>query len=291
MDLGFGPVLLPPGNVSRSVVTLANKLPDVLSPAPGYPVPVGDLLPENDDPTQEATSSGARRVLLIDDDPDFTRLMSLHYLPPKSGYEIVIAPSITTALTMLQEPWDIILTDLNLQPFDGLGAIRAIKTAKPMAPVIVLTSSTIDQSLKLEAVTAGAESAVAKTGLTPEGLQFEVSLAMRRWRNDLEADRTFQYMSASLKLQTQSARERASILELVGAIDQRLEALDRRLGVLEQASKSEEDRGLKELLVGLKTKEGRELALKTLAAAAKVAAAGMAGGTAAVWALLEQLSK
>lgn len=79
------------------------------------------------------------RVLLVDDDPDLLRLLSIRL--KASGFDIRCAGSAEAALaTMdLQRP-DIVVTDLRMHGMDGLALFDAVRQRHLSLPVIILTA-------------------------------------------------------------------------------------------------------------------------------------------------------
>lgn len=80
-----------------------------------------------------------RRVLIVDDDPDFLKLMSLRL--EREGYEVTSAASADEALACLlaQRP-DVVLSDLRMAEKDGLELLAAIQQDHPTLPVLIVTA-------------------------------------------------------------------------------------------------------------------------------------------------------
>ncbi|PLK49656.1 sigma 54-interacting transcriptional regulator [Uliginosibacterium sp. TH139] len=91
--------------------------------------------------TQPPTAPEAAntRVLLVDDDPDLLRLLSIRL--KASGFAIRCADSGPAALAAIaaQRP-DIIVTDLRMAGMDGLALFDAVRQQHLSLPVIVLTA-------------------------------------------------------------------------------------------------------------------------------------------------------
>jgi two-component system response regulator GlrR len=79
------------------------------------------------------------KVLLVDDDPDLLRLLSIRL--KACGFDIKCADSGEAALAALdwQRP-DIVVTDLRMQGMDGLALFDAVRQRHLSLPVIVLTA-------------------------------------------------------------------------------------------------------------------------------------------------------
>ncbi|MBS1208845.1 MAG: glrR [Proteobacteria bacterium] len=87
----------------------------------------------------QPAGTGTPRVLLVDDDPDLLRLLSIRL--KASGFDIRSASSGETALAALasQRP-DIVVTDLRMPGMDGLALFDAVRQQHLSLPVIVLTA-------------------------------------------------------------------------------------------------------------------------------------------------------
>src|SRR5204863_5482671 len=78
-------------------------------------------------------------ILLVDDDPDLLRLISLRLM--SAGYHVRTADSGETALAALAiaRPGTVI-TDMRMPGIDGLQLFAAIHRQHPALPVIILTA-------------------------------------------------------------------------------------------------------------------------------------------------------
>src|SRR5438876_12317452 len=78
-------------------------------------------------------------ILLVDDDPDLLRLISLRLM--SAGYRVRTADSGETALAALAiaRPGTVI-TDMRMPGIDGLQLFEAIHRQHPAMPVIILTA-------------------------------------------------------------------------------------------------------------------------------------------------------
>src|SRR5690349_19876511 len=78
-------------------------------------------------------------VLLVDDDPDLLKLISLRLT--SAGYRVRTADSGETALaTIAVERPATVITDLRMPGIDGLQLFEAIHRQHPALPVIILTA-------------------------------------------------------------------------------------------------------------------------------------------------------
>ena len=82
---------------------------------------------------------GQTRVLLIDDDPDFTQPMGF-WLKSK-GYAVTEVHSGEEGLAVVKEkPLDIIFLDLNMPVMDGIETLKRIRKIDETIPVIVISA-------------------------------------------------------------------------------------------------------------------------------------------------------
>jgi two-component system, NtrC family, response regulator GlrR len=84
-------------------------------------------------------SAGGHRVLVVDDDPDLLRLLSLRL--EAAGYRVDVASSAEEALDCL---WTVqprlVVTDLRMGGMDGMALFQRIQATWPGFPVIILTA-------------------------------------------------------------------------------------------------------------------------------------------------------
>jgi CheY-like chemotaxis protein len=77
------------------------------------------------------------RILVVEDDP--TILQNVAQYLQSQGYEVKGVGEGTKALPLLEEPWDLLITDLMLPDVDGIELLQAAKRARPEAAVVVVT--------------------------------------------------------------------------------------------------------------------------------------------------------
>ena len=79
------------------------------------------------------------RILLVDDDADLLRLLSLRM--KAAGYAVSTAASGSEALSVLaMEHPSLVITDLKMDEMDGMALLDAIRRDYPTLPVIILTA-------------------------------------------------------------------------------------------------------------------------------------------------------
>ncbi len=102
----------------------------------------------------------ARRIAVIDDDPDFLSAVSQSLTDV--GYDVAPAPSATDALRLLDaEPFDLVLTDIRMPERDGISLCSQIVGEHPGVPVVVMTAYG-DLASAVSALRAGATDFIAK---------------------------------------------------------------------------------------------------------------------------------
>ncbi|MEJ8846726.1 sigma 54-interacting transcriptional regulator [Variovorax rhizosphaerae] len=86
----------------------------------------------------DTTTPGAR-LLVVDDDPDMLRLLSMRL--NSAGYQVTAVTSAESALTQLEiEHPQLVLSDVRLPGKDGLALFDEIRKRHPSLPVILLTA-------------------------------------------------------------------------------------------------------------------------------------------------------
>ncbi len=87
----------------------------------------------------QATTHPAIHILLVDDDADLLRLLSMRLLA--SGYRVTAVSSAEEALAQLGlEPPSLVISDVRLPQRDGLSLFDDIRAQYPTLPVILLTA-------------------------------------------------------------------------------------------------------------------------------------------------------
>ncbi|MHB1846386.1 MAG: sigma-54-dependent transcriptional regulator [Deltaproteobacteria bacterium] len=123
------------------------------------------------------TSGKPARILVVDDQKNMrasTSLMLAH-----EGYSVDVAGDGETALAMLAgEGFDLVLTDLKMEPVDGFELLRRAMRDSPGIQVVVMTAyGTIDSAV--EAMRLGAADYVAKP-FKQEELTIRLARALER---------------------------------------------------------------------------------------------------------------
>jgi DNA-binding response OmpR family regulator len=124
-------------------------------------------------------ASGARRVLMVDDDKKFCRLMT-QYLKPL-GYELVAVHTGTEgAEKAAAEEWHAVILDVMLPGIDGLEVLRRIRAASEV-PVLMLTARG-EETDRIVGLEVGADDYLPKTFSARELLARLRSVTRRAYR-------------------------------------------------------------------------------------------------------------
>ncbi len=87
-------------------------------------------------PDQPASSRG--RIIVVEDDPDHAFFV-LEVLR-RGGFEVVHVIDPAEALRRAREPWDLMLTDVQMPGMTGLDLLESIRRVAPDLPVAVVTA-------------------------------------------------------------------------------------------------------------------------------------------------------
>ncbi|MEA2549099.1 MAG: hypothetical protein QOE42_1697 [Chloroflexota bacterium] len=131
------------------------------------------------------SDASLKRVLLVEDDPGFARLLREMFKEQGSAdTELTHAESLRAAEEQLAgRAFDIILLDPGLPDSQGIDSVRRAVAAAPRVPVVVLTGRD-DESLALVALQAGAVDYLIKGQIDTRGLMRFLRYAVER--NTLE---------------------------------------------------------------------------------------------------------
>ena len=117
------------------------------------------------------------KILLVDDDAAVLRLISRAL--ERLGYRVETTGSGSDAVDILAKTrFDLVLTDLIMEPVDGLKALEASKQANPDTPVIMLTGHN-DIALAVKALRLDADDYLFKP-VELENLYFSVSSCLEK---------------------------------------------------------------------------------------------------------------
>ncbi|WET00980.1 sigma-54 dependent transcriptional regulator [Flavobacterium sp. YJ01] len=100
------------------------------------------------------------KILLIEDDIAFCKLLEKFLI--KKSYDVTIAFSAAEAREAIKkESFDLILTDLRLPDFDGIGLMSEFKNSHPHIPIILMTGYS-DVNTAVKAIKNGAADYISK---------------------------------------------------------------------------------------------------------------------------------
>ena len=116
-------------------------------------------------------------ILLVDDDPFI--LQSIGPALEKDGYTVATAESGEKAIEMISErDFDLVLTDLVMDPIDGIGVLKKAKEINPETIVIILTGFG-DLMSSIDALRLDADDYLLKP-CEPEELSFRISSCLEK---------------------------------------------------------------------------------------------------------------
>lgn len=103
-------------------------------------------------------------ILHLEDNPDDVELLDIALKKSKLKYELNSISSKEVFLSANLDEFDIIVSDYNLKNYDGLSAIKHVRSHSPVQPVILL-SGTVGEELAADLLRAGANDFVLKSNL------------------------------------------------------------------------------------------------------------------------------
>ncbi len=104
--------------------------------------------------------AGARRVLIIDDEPSVLRVLGL--LLERSGFAVASASNGREGLALIAEKgFDVVLTDIIMPELSGVDFLKELRQHDLDVPVILMTAgATLDSAL--DAIEYGAQQYLLK---------------------------------------------------------------------------------------------------------------------------------
>ncbi len=156
-------------------------------------------------------ADGGVRLLLVEDDPSFSRLLAIRLEKlPKPLFSVKTALTLAEAAHILEnEDMDIVLLDLTLPDSRGLDSFRRIHVRFPQVPVVVL-SGYDDESLALECVRSGAQEYLVKGRFESSTLARLILFAIERNRQQTRL------ISISMTDELTGIYNRRGFMELAG---------------------------------------------------------------------------
>ena len=161
--------------------------------------------------TPSPLPDGTLRLLVIEDDPAYSRLLCIRLEKiPKPRFSAVAVHSLTAAVERLErEPFEAVLLDLTLPDSSGLDSFRRLHIRFPQVPVIVL-SGFDDEALALECVRSGAQEYLVKGRFEPWMLARLITFSIERHRQQAKL------ISLSMTDELTGLYNRRGFMELAG---------------------------------------------------------------------------
>jgi len=170
------------------------------------------------------------RILLIDDEPDIVRVLSMSLRA--DGYEVIPAHSGVEGIEIFEkERPDIVLTDIKMPGMDGIEVLKKVKSIHPQSEVIIITGhGDIDNTI--EALQYGASDFRNKP-VRDEAL----SIALKRARDKLEIKRQLKEYTLDLEIKIEEAtreiaRRSNFQIKLIRSSNDGIVATDKNLNIV-----------------------------------------------------------
>jgi CheY-like chemotaxis protein len=92
-------------------------------------------------PGSAAGPAGRGRVLIVEDDPEAALFATL-VLRDRGRFDVTHTADPAVALVLAaREPWDLVLTDMDLPVMSGMELLAALRELRPSVPVLLVTAS------------------------------------------------------------------------------------------------------------------------------------------------------
>jgi DNA-binding NtrC family response regulator len=119
----------------------------------------------------------AEKILIVDDEPDMLRLLSM-ILRDKTSYEITTTNNPIEAIELAKKGgFDLVLSDLKMPGLDGIEIIEAVKKVDEDVPVIIITAFASVESAS-EAIQKGGFDFITKP-FRKEQILFTIDKALK----------------------------------------------------------------------------------------------------------------
>jgi len=170
------------------------------------------------------------KLLLIDDEPDILRVLSISL--KADGYVVIPANSGIEGLEAFEkEKPEIVLTDIKMPGMDGIEVLKKVKTINPDAEVIIITGHG-DIENAIEALKYGASDFINKP-VRDEAL----SIALKRAREKLDIRQQLKEYTTDLEKKitaaTQEVRRRSNFqINLIRSSNDGIIAADKELKIV-----------------------------------------------------------
>jgi two-component system response regulator HydG len=155
-----------------------------------------------------------QRILVIDDDTDICLL--LRRFLSKNGYEVAIAQSGQTGLSLLEEfSPDLVMTDFRLGDLDGGQILRKIKERFPEVPVLIITGYS-DIKIAIDVMKQGAFDYITKP-LFPDEILLTIKKALGGEKPEGSMQNTVEKETTATKSTTKSTRSKSESNYIFGS--------------------------------------------------------------------------
>ncbi|MGC8847077.1 MAG: sigma-54-dependent transcriptional regulator, partial [Candidatus Hydrogenedens sp.] len=123
------------------------------------------------------------KILVIDDEPLMREF--IEEAMTRAGYRVVSSGSGAEGVELIKtQPFDLIITDLKMEPVDGMEVLQESVKVSPEIPVIIMTAyATIETAIRT--LKAGAVDYLVKP-FTPEAIEIAVKRALDKVKMNAE---------------------------------------------------------------------------------------------------------
>ena len=170
------------------------------------------------------------RILLIDDEPDIVRVLSMSL--KADGYDVIPAHSGVEGIEIFEkEKPEIVLTDIKMPGMDGIEVLKQVKSIEPESEVIIITGhGDIDNTI--EALQFGVSDFINKP-VRDEAL----TIALKRAREKLEIKQQLKEYTHDLENKVEAAtkeiKRRSNFqIKLIRSSNNGIVATDKKLNIV-----------------------------------------------------------
>ena len=174
--------VVPPDSAS---VNSASGRPSTSRPTPG---PVAHRAAEPAMPADETPAPDKARIVVVEDSPTIAAVV--RYFLELEGFDVHVAVDGTDGLACAQQqPFDVVITDVNMPGMDGIAMVRALRD-DPRTARVAVVMLTEDRSIEreTEAFSVGADAYLLKP-VEPRRLAAHVRAVLKRAGRATEASR------------------------------------------------------------------------------------------------------
>lgn len=116
------------------------------------------------------------RIVVAEDDPHISRVIVLWI--QRNGHEVATARNGQAALELLrQQPYDLLITDVNMPVMDGLTLLATVRTEKLILRSCIVLTSRCDQT-EIETRVASLDAVVHPKPFSPQNLMRAIDVAL-----------------------------------------------------------------------------------------------------------------